>query len=293
MPYLTSDLIADVKDRAFAPTAQETFDEAAILRIADSKVQSVILPLMQSLRSEHYSTWKDEAIVSGVAAYRIPARALGMQLRDVQLVTSSGDVRDLPQIDPEQVTTTTSGEVRAFYMRANRVVLYPTPSASQDGTTLRLHYFLRPGKLVLAIAAAPISVLASATSLTVSSVPSTWTTANTFDFVRAEGASEPLGIDFAASSVSTTITFTSSVPTDLVLLDYVTLAGESPIPTIPAELRPVLAQATAHQMLQSQKLPGADDAMKLLDMEIRAATTLLTPRVQGAPRTIVARHGWL
>lgn len=293
MAYTTTELIADIKLRSFLPTSQATFTSADTLLLADAEMQTAVIPLVQSLRSEYWLTYKDYTITAAQANYDIPVRAIGMSIRDVQYVYASGAVKSLPQMDVEDILTTISGDPSAFYVKQNQIYLWPTPSSTID--TLRVYYQLRPGQLVLTTAAGLISTISTGSNyVTVSSIPSDWDNGDTYDLIRQDGASEPLAIDQAATTVaSTTITFTATMPTALRVNDYVALAGQSPIPQIPAELRPVLAQAVAVRMLESMMLPGVDFAKKTLDREIQTATALLTQRVQGEPKKIRASHGWL
>jgi len=293
MAYTTTDFIADVKLRAFLPTSQATFGSTDILLLADAEMQTAVIPLVQSVRSDYWVTYADSVITVAVANYDIPVRAIGMALRDVQYVESGGLIRSLPQIMIDDIKTTIQGEPEAFYVRQNQVYLYPTPSSTTG--TLRLYYQLRPGQLVLTTATGLISSISTvANTATVSSIPSTWSSAFTYDLIRQDGASEPLALDQAVSTVAgTTLTFTATMPTSLRVSDYVALAGQSPIPQIPAELRPVLAQATAVRMMESMMLPGVDFARNTLNKEIETATKLLSPRVSGEVKKIRASHGWL
>lgn len=293
MAYTTTELIADIKLRAFLPTSQATFTAADVLLLADAEMQTTVLPLIQSLRSEYYVTYKDYSITANQANYDIPVRAVGMTIRDVQYIFASGDVKSLPQMDVEQILTTVAGEPSAFYLRQNQIYLFPTPSSTVD--TLRVYYHLRPGQLVATTGAGLISSISTgANTATVASIPSAWTSAFTYDLIRQDGASEPLAIDQAVTTVAaTTLTFTSTMPTSLRVSDYIALAGQSPIPQMPAELRPVLAQAVAVRMMESMMLPGVDFARSSLDREVKTATSLLTSRVQGESKKIRATHGWL
>lgn len=293
MAYTTTEFVADVKLRAFIPTSQATFATTDILLLADAETQTTIVPLLQSIRSGYWLTYKDFTITASQANYDIPARAIGMGVMDVQIVSSGGQIKSIPQIGVEDLETTVSAEPEAFYIKQNQIYLYPTPSATSG--TLRVHYYLRPAKLVETTAAGLISTIDTGSNyVTVASIPSAWASTNTFDLIKQDGASEPLAIDQAVTSIaSTTITFTSTMPTSLRVSDYVALSGETPIPQIPAELRPVLAQATAVRMMESMMLPGVDFARSTLDREIKAATALLSQRVEGEPKKIRARHGWL
>lgn len=292
--YTTSDLISDVKLRAFVPTSQSTFSEADILLIADAEMQSTILPLVLDLGNEYYITYKDVAVTANLQSYDIPPRAVGMKLDRVVIINSSGNIRPLSQMAPIFQETTVPSQPENFFLQRNQICLYPVPDGGNYGT-LRQYYFLRPGKLVLTSAATTITAVDTTTNtVTIGSVPSSWSTSNTFDLIRQDGGVEQLSVDLGASSVSASaITFTASLPTGLRAGDYVSLSGESPLPQMPAELRPVLAQGVAARIRQAMRLPGADDAMKLLEREMNQAKLLLAPRVESSPKVIMAAHDWL
>lgn len=292
MAYTTSDLIIDIKLRAFVPTSQATFAESDLLLLADAEMQTTVLPLVLSLGQEYYVTYKSESVVQGQAGYDIPARAVGLKLDRVVLIDAQGNVIPLPQMEPVYQQVSAQGQVAAFYLQQNALYLYPTPDATT--LTLRQYYFLRPSKHILSSSAAQISAIDTLTNtVTVSGIPSAWSTTSTYDLIRQDGGSEPLAIDLVATGVGAgAVSFAAALPTGLRIGDYVALSGETPVPQVVAELRPVLAQAVAKRIRMSMRLPGVDDATAQLKLEVENARTLLTPRVESAAQTIMPAHRW-
>lgn len=291
MAYTTADFLTDLRLRVLAPGDTNVWDETDFLRLADAEIQTTILPLVMSLMADYYVTYTDQAIVANQPAYDIPARAVGMRLREVKIVTTNGALDDPPLIDLEALETTLPGTRKGFLVRMNQVWIYPTP-ASASGT-LRQFFWLRPSRLIETTGAAQISAIDTGTGVvTVSSIPDTYTTGQRFDFVRADGASEPRAIDQTCSLVDGTDMSFASLPDGLAVGDYVTLAGETPIPQIPAELRPLLCAATAVRVCESMQLPGLDSARKTQEETEKKLGMLFTPRVVGAPKKIVAPRRW-
>jgi len=118
------------------------------------------------------------------------------------------------------------------------------------------------------------------------------------DFLQTDGGHQILAIDvqIPANGVSTnTLSFlTSSVPTGLVVGDYICLAHECIIPQIPSDLHNGLAERTCARILAAigdqqgfQITQG-----KIAEIDLRQGT-LLDQRVEGAPQKVTGRHGLL
>lgn len=288
MAYTTSILLDAIARRSFMPSGEITFTEAEQLLMADEEMRCLLIPSILKVREEFYVYPKDHSIVAGTSEYDIPARSIGMRVREVKLI-SGNDVIDIPRIEPEQVQTTTQGTPNSFYLKNNKVVLYPTPSASGD--TLRVYYFLRPGDFVTVDSAAVISAINTGTNVvSVTTIPSSWVTGNIFDFIKQDGSHEYVDIEYTSTLVSgTDITF-ASLPSTLAVGDYMALKGQSPLVQVPIDYQPILAQAVATQMLDSMSQPGASKAMEKTVKMLETAEGLLTPRVEGADRVYL--HNW-
>jgi hypothetical protein len=287
MAYTTSDLLTAIERRSFAPANQLTFTTTDILQLADEELQSVLMPRILSVREEFYVTYKDYAVVAGQASYDIPPRSIASLVREAKLLNTGGTLTNLVRIEPENIETTNQSSPTSFFLEADSVVLYPTPNSSD--LTLRLHFFASPGAFTETSNAAVISAIDTVTNVvTVGTIPSAWITGNTFDFISSKGSQGYRGIDFVSTVVSgNDITF-DSLPDKIAVGDYISLAETSPLVQLPPNMRAVLAQATAARILASQNQPGASEAMEKTNMLLDSAVKILTPRVHGEQRVLLA-----
>lgn len=294
--YLSEDLIASVKRRCNVPTAQITFQTADFLALADEEIRCKLVPLVLKHMEEFYVALQDQAITANVTTFAIPYRAVGMALRDVQIVSSTDpDTRvGLERLNPEDLYAGISGNARflvkknGFYLQGNSLILYPTPAQSLD--TLRMSYYMRPNSLVATNTCAQITAINSGSNqVTVSVVPSNITTLTTVDFVRAQPGFECTAIDQTISSiVGTTITFSEALPSNLAVGDYICLSGQSCVVQVPVELQPLLFQYVVVRILAAQgdqtNLKAAVAELEALE---KAASVLLAPRVSGKVKRVV------
>jgi hypothetical protein len=289
--WTTADFLSSVRQRGNIPTTTNSANvnnSTNLLNLATEELHIKLLPLIMSVREEFYATHKDHSITANQAAYSIPSRASGMALRDVQIIEGTS-IRSLPPVDPEQISTTSTGSVEGYYLQHNSVVLYPTPNATSG--TLRLRYFLRPSRLAQTSACAQITAINTGTStVTVSAVPGSWSTSTPLDLISANAPFQPWAIDQSPTgTTSTTITF-SSLPSDLAVGDWLALADYTPIPQVPFEFQPVLAQMTAMKALEANgDREGAKAAEKDLELLSMNALRLISPRNKGENKKVVAR----
>lgn len=100
----------------------------------------------------------------------------------------------------------------------------------------------------------------------------------------------------SAASFSTVVTQsgTNTLPLNMRKNDFMCIEGETVIPQIPQELHKMLAQRVAMRCLESigdvEGLQAA--AVKLQDAEDKSAS-IIDNRVEGAPKLITNRHGFL
>lgn len=289
MSFTTSDLVASILRRCFAPSGQTTFTTAEILAISDELMLTDIVPDIMSVREEFFVFYEDEAIAANQLLYNIPARAVGMLLREIWLVDDDGETIDpnFPRIEPEQVKSLTPGTPEGFMLRNNSLML--VPPALTATKTLRKWFLLRPGSHVETSDAAVVSAIDTVTNtVTVATIPSSWATGDDFDIVRQDGGQEPLAIDQTSTLVTGSTITLPSLPDTLRVGDYLSRAGETALPFLPAEYRIVLAQGVASEILALTNQPGADAAKKRYTELRQMSRKLITPRVQGEDRVIQA-----
>ena len=289
--YTTTDLLSSIRQRGSIPTSSNSANvnnTANLLVLATEELHTSLLPLLMATRAEFYvaPSPDDQAITASQSAYPMSSRAIGMVLRDVQVVDGTG-VRSLSEIPSENVSTTATGPVEHYYLQHNNVILYPTPSTTSG--TLRLRYYLRPNRLAATTDCAQITAINTSTfTVTVSAIPSTWVTGNIFDLICAKAPYQCRAIDQTSTTVAgTSITF-AALPTGLVVGDWLALAEYTPIPQVPFEFQPVLAQMTVVKALEALgDNDGVKRAEKALDTLQQKALTLVTPRNHGEPKRVV------
>jgi hypothetical protein len=293
--FTADDLITSIKKRGRVPTSQTTFTNANLLTLADQELEVGLLPQIMKNREDYYLHETDIDVVSGKSQYRIPKRAIGGKVKSVCLVESNGDENPLEKIDYENRIYYTNAANPVFYIKNNSIVIVPEPDTTLAAQTLRVSYFIRPSSLVLESSAATITAINTNTNeVTVSAVPSTITASTPIDFVRSDGGFECLDIDVTPTGLtSTTFTF-SSLPTDLEVGDYICLAGETPIPQIPAELHTVLALRVTVTVLASLGFINEMKAVqKKLEEAEEAVGHLISPRVDSNAKKIINRRSLL
>jgi hypothetical protein len=296
--YDTTALVASVKRRASVPTTQATISVQDFLDLANEELQSYVVPLLLEAKSEYLVTETDYSIdgsslpamlpmdLSGgvVGSVRIPTRAIGGKLREVQFVDARGLFTSIPQITVDQLQVVDFG----FYVKGNVGYIWSKGKPlSANWRTIRLSHYQRPSDLVYPAAAGVITGMAG-TSVTLASVPTGFTSSVYYDLVRAQPGFETLSVGKGATVAGSTLTF-ASLPPDLTIGDYVCLAGQSPVPQIPAELHPLLAQAITVKVLQAIGDDGGmQAAMGLLARLERDARNLIAQRIDGEPLHVVA-----
>lgn len=288
MAYTTASLLTSVERQSFSPANQSTFATSDILSLADEVTKTSIIPAILGVREEYYLTYKDYTITADQAAYAIPPRAIGLTVREVQVVDSNDNVSNLPRTSVDQLDTfAASGSgPDAFYLRGDNIILVPTPSSTTG--TLRVHYSLRPGNLVETTSAAVISAINTSTNvITVTTIPSTWVTGNTFDLIAANGGHRHLSVDLTSTLVSGTSITLPSLPSDLAVGDYVALQGETPVIQMPPDFHPILASFTAAEMLISMNQPSGEKLLAKAVRNLDIARSMITPRVVGEEELII------
>jgi hypothetical protein len=288
MAQYTSDvLIASIKRLGSIPTTQNLIKQADFLALINEQLQSKLVPMLMKVREEYFGADFDYTIVAGQSTYRIPQRAIGGKLRDVQYVTSSY-ASSLPRIDESEITSSSS--LRGFAIAGNSVLLSPTPQSSTD--KLRLKHYRRPNTVTDVSSAGQIqSINLSTNQVTCLTVPTTFATGVLCDMVKAQAGFECLQIDSAITNISgSTITF-ASLPTDIAVGDFITIATESPLPQIPQELHPVLAQMVVVKCLEAlSDSEGLQNAKANLNESMKEVMDLIAPRVDGAQKKIKSNN---
>jgi len=293
MTWTADDLIASAKRRGVIPTAQVTWQTADFLAVADEEMLSYAVPLLQRLRQDFYIQQDDYTLAqsgssSTPAYYRLPDRALGNTTRSVMCYDAGGNPLSLPQLVLEDMSLSTWG-----YFLNGSLVGYVNRTAYGAPATMRISYYLRPSRLTLvANVAKVLSFDTVAKTVTLDQLPAGYTGNGYWDIIRAAPIFETLTWDAAGALNGSTISFLDKLPLELQAGDWVTLAEVTPVPQLPPEMHPLLAQRLAVKFLEAQGDPQElQAAMAILDRMEKDITHLLTPRMQGEPKKLIPRDG--
>ena len=294
--YTTNDLATSVKGRANIPLSQNTFQVTDLYRFGDEEIRTRVLPMILKHMEEYYVRYVDYTITAGITSYLIPTRAVMSKLRDVELVNPTNTLIRIPleRLTREDLTLMRSGismTKSGFYLEGNSVILYNVIPAS--GYKLRLVYYCRPSSLIDVSAAAQIIGINWATnSITVGTVPSTYSSNTVLDFVKANPGFECSAMDQTPVSVSSNVFTFSSLPVDVAVGDYLCPATQSCVVQIPAELHPLLSAAVVVRVLSAQ---SDTTALKVAMAELQSlqsyADELLSPRVDGKLKKAISGRG--
>jgi hypothetical protein len=292
-----TELLDDIKVRGMIPTSQNTFTEARLLRLTKAAILSKVMPLADRVQEGFYS-YDFDTLLNATGLYDINRRAVGAKLLDAFLVVGDDTFQLTRYFEQDLQNADSPPGDYGFVLKRNQVRLVPrVPSA---WTHFRQTILLQPANLVSVDDAAQITGIDTVTGVvTCATVPSSWTTGDTFDTVQAEAHFDTLSLDLVASAVVTgalgTLTFApADLDSRLAVGDWVSLSGESPVVQVPEALLPLLAQEVANIALKSQtdqtayKL-GIDEVKEMR----QAILTLVSPRVRAAGKKIVNRTGIL
>jgi len=130
-------------------------------------------------------------------------------------------------------------------------------------------------------------------------MPSNFTSNLSYDLVGFRSPNKIKAYDLTAKEVNTgtkTMKFVLSelteVADDLIVGDYVCEAEQSPVPNIPTEMHPVLAQLAAVHVLEAMgDTEGLNNAQRRLDKMNSSVMSLVDDRVELAPKKIKPRNG--
>lgn len=285
MARTIDDLIEDVRRKGSFPESDSLFSNADYLNILQDEFLTQIVPLLISVNEEYFLEYKDSPLVSGQDSYRMPARAMAGTLRNVQLVDSSGNIKELYRLWEEDKSFSQEG----YYIKGNKVILSPSPT---DTTlTLRQSYLKSPSTFVLESSCAQVTSI-SGNDVVVSSLPSTITTGISVDVIQGSSPYDVLASEEVLSGQSGTTLSFSSIPDDITVGDWVCLTGQSCLPLLPEEFIPLLTQAALVSCLASKQDKSHDRELQKLEMMKQSFIKILQPRVKSDDKKIRSSNGF-
>lgn len=294
-------LVASVYRRALAPNAVGAIQPGDVITFLDEEMRSTIAPLVNAAQEEFWVTNIDQTLTTGVFNYTIPSRASFATWRDVVFVDSMGNELNLTMLSPEylKLTYPAGGNpplyVFGFILQNDQVILYPPNVGPPTQYKLRMKIKRRPNYLTSTVNVGQITNINS-NQVTLANADTTWTTSTLFDIIPNSPQFTSRGDSLTISALSVpaggpyTVTFTA-LPTGTSVGDWVCPQTMSPIPQIPYDMFPLLAQRGAIKILEAlgdtQNLQIAE--RRYQDMAVDFARTV-SPRIAGTPKKIVNRN---
>lgn len=293
-----SKLIEAVRQRAMIPTDTSVYSDEAILNILNEEMDAGLLSTLLVLSEEHLVNYEDQDFNPGKDNYPIPYRAIGNKLRDVSFVNADGGVSELSRISVDQLSDykngTIFGDRNVFYVQNNEIVLVDFNSGYSD--TIRMHFYLRPNVIVLEKNVGTITNINRTTGvITMSNFPEKFANLSQMDFVGYRSPNKIYSYDkqpTAVDSATKSITFNpSDIPSELIVGDYVCCKEQSPVPNIPTEMHPLLAQRAAVYIMEALgDTENLANAKAKLDQMEKSINNLIDNRVEGAPQKVKPRY---
>jgi hypothetical protein len=261
-----------------------------------------VVPTILQEQEEFFVTEYETLVLPLQSHYAIPYRAIGGRLRDIFYKNPQGKLEELTRISAEDRSffnnTNVGTSYKAFYIQNNDVVLVPDVTSTPNGSIV-MTYYMRPNELVPETRVAVISTItsdATTTTFGISSLPSGMNTLAQVDVLQTKPGHKTRAFDLTPSAVtSNSISFLkSSLPTDIVVGDYVAFAGECIIPQIPSDLHTVLAERVVARVLEALGDTAGLQAANAKIAELEEKTkVLIESRVDGAPLKVLNRGSLL
>lgn len=306
LDYTTTKLLATVRLLPLMPAVQGLFTDDNLLTILTFEMASKIVPMMDN-QSEEYGVYiEDIPYTTANTTYPIPSiRATASKLRSLSFLDSNNNEIRIPRLRPEDIMSNVNSTGLAinpalwgFYLQNNSIVLYlgSATGSSSSFKALRIRYIRQPNELIAVSEAAQVSNIAG-NVITVTNVPSTYSTTVVYDFIMGTPGFDSLLDDATCTDITgLTMTFTE-VPDGLKKGDWICLSSQAPVAQIPYfPGYDLLLQLGAAKCLEIHgDTQGFNIAMSQASDMKTYFISVLTPRVDGNVIRLTtpnALYGW-
>jgi hypothetical protein len=286
--YTADDIIDNIRIRATVPNSEQLFTPERLVALLTDEMRTLLVPQIMSVQEDYFLTYQDQSLTDELV-YDMPEQAIGMKLKDVYIVDSDGqEIEKLGRREDRVGPWTNYTSTNCFHVQNNQIKLSNRP----QGTSLRMYYYRRPNQLVTEAEAGRIeSIDVNNNTVVLSTVPTDWEVGTSVCVIKGKPGFDCKVEATDIVSLSTPTVGLTSV-TGLAVGDWVALEGYSPIPQLPVEAHPVLAQAVVVKVMESLgDVNGMQAAQAKLNKLQEDMYTVLNPRVDGAPKKIVSDRG--
>lgn len=307
--YTNLDLLKSIKLGCMVPVDQIALSDEDILFLASEELELDVVSSVLKAREEYY-VYNKQYEKNDTGRYAIPSRAAGSRLRSVFLKDNNNNLYRCSEISVDEVPLVQNNYYNQgfwdpmFYIENDEVVFLNNTAQSLNAQYVELRYYLEPNSLVLPERCLKITAIDTNTGtiqVEERQIPSNIEPDTLIDFVQYRPSNKIKSFDINVVSVSSNtpvnsqkyiVVDPSDLPSDLEVGDWIASAGETPVPQLVANLRPLLSQATICRILESQ---GDNNnivvAQKKLKDMVSSMKTLVQDRTEGNPKKIVNRTG--
>lgn len=290
--YDTDALVSRVRRRTQLPT--NAYTDQQILDVAYEEILTAVLPALKRTRENYRLARTDIATVADQGDYRIPTRAQGGALRTVSLVRGDDEFHLAKlSLDDLEGRRDASG-MAGFVVNGDKISILPTPDVSTD--YIRVRYQLAFPRLVPTAEAGlvtSVNVGGGTTTISTGGLPSSWVTGDDIDVIEGRSGFEVLVTDADTTIAGSAVSISGSY-NDIQAGDWVALAGESPIITLPDVLHPAVYGYTASRILfEVGEKSGGGVERGMAQNALERAIGSISPRTDGRARRIVNRRSTL
>lgn len=294
MRYLSDDLIAAIKRNASIPTSQNKFSNADFLAFLNEELTMTIMSELVETNQDYFITKVTIPLVASTSEYDFPTSAMGWKVETIGYQDTGGNYTKLDKINRSQRGfyghLSDGGTPAAFYVEGNKVVMVPDVGASAVGSIV-FDYVRVQNQLVMSASCGLISnvvVVGNDYQMTVNTLPSV---SNGVDVIGGTNPFQVLAREKTAVVVGLTITVSmSDFERAPVVGDFVTAKGQTPVPNLPEDFHPVLAQAaTIRCLISLNDAKGMQTAQASLGNMFDKMRARARRRVSSSPTKIVGR----
>ena len=294
--YNTSTLVDAVKRNILATGNNFKFQDPDFISFLNEELQWLVQNVFISLNEDFFIEEKIIALVANQTRYQIPYNAASMVLYEVYYKDSSGVYNRLPRWSrrAELQGSNTSSIPNAFYIEDNNIVLVPSMSTSVSGSLVVSYQRIINQLIDVTSCGVVQSVTTAGTNynIVVDSVPSNYTLG--VDVISKQNPYELIGKELTATVGGFTITVdATNFERAPIAGDYIAQTGFTPIPHIPSEYHPVLAQAGAVRVLEAMgDTKNYQPAQQRLSAMIETLKNTARNRAKSSPKKLVNRN-WI
>lgn len=293
--FLADEVIDAIREEGLISASDEVELITRVRNVLNREMRLYGMAQLQKAREEYQVETADLPIVAGTTEYDIPSKAAGAAIVRLEynyagtrckLYPTTADLN--ASVGPGAYGT---GE---FFLQANKIVLCIAPPSTSTWTVV---YARRFNRVVAASACGEVSAINTGTKQVTlvhpdsgaGTVPATFTTAKTYDFIKGTPHFDVRDSDKAVTGVaSNVLTFTDALPTGLAVGDFVALAGQSPVINAHLEFQEVLVLRAAHAYVSgSQNAQGAGMLKERLAEAEANWLAIACPRVDGGPQFLI------